>query len=54
MKTTIESAIKILVAKSTDTKSQDEALKFTQAALNLAHVQVTLETAKRLEKGAAT
>lgn len=34
----IESAIKVLTAKITTTTTQDEALKFTQAALNLAHV----------------
>ena len=46
MKTEIEEAIKKLTAKIDEKTSQDEALKFTQAALNLAHVLATLENLK--------
>jgi hypothetical protein len=35
----INSAIKLLAEKITSDVKADEALKFTQAALNLAHVQ---------------
>ena len=44
MNTSIESAIKLLAEKITDVVTSDEALKFTQAALNLAHVQATQAT----------
>lgn len=49
MKTKIEEAIKILAEKiSADVKS-DDALKFTQAALNLAHTsQVLAQVLKTL------
>lgn len=46
MKTEIEEAIKKLTAKIDEKTSQDEALKFTQAALNLAHVLATLDNLK--------
>lgn len=39
MKSEIEKAIQVLLKKiTTDTKA-DDALKFTQAALNLAHIE---------------
>ena len=45
MKTEIENAIKLLAQKITGDVKADEALKFTQAALNLAHVnQVVVHT----------
>jgi hypothetical protein len=37
MKTEIENAIKLLAEKITSDVRSDDALKFTQAALNLAH-----------------
>lgn len=43
MKTEIESAIKLLAEKITVDVKADDALKFTQAALNLAHTVVTLD-----------
>ena len=46
MKPVLESAIKLLVSKSTDNTRADDALKFTQAALNLAHTIATLDGAK--------
>ena len=39
MKEVIEKAIKTLAGKITTESKADDALKFTQAALNLAHVQ---------------
>ena len=38
MEQTIENAIKLLAGKITTEVKADDALKFTQAALNLAHV----------------
>ena len=49
MKTEIEEAIKKLTAKIDEKTSQDEALKFTQAALNLAHTAQCLEQVKLLK-----
>ena len=47
METKIEEAIKLLSSKiATDVKSED-ALRFTQAALNLANVLATLANNKR-------
>jgi len=40
---TITKAIEILAKKITTSTTPDEALKFTQAALNLAHTQITLK-----------
>lgn len=37
MKTEIETTIKKLVERAKNTTQSDEALRFTQAALNLAH-----------------
>lgn len=50
MNSDIEKAIEILAKRITDASTPDEALKFTQAALNLAHVHATLEGAKHLQK----
>ena len=46
MKTEIETAIKLLAENIASDIKADDALKFTQAALNLAHVLATLEGAK--------
>ena len=43
MKTESENAIKALAKKGGETEKADEALKYTQAALNLAHVLATLD-----------
>lgn len=51
MKTEVEAAIKLLAGKITQDVKADDALKFTQAALNLAHVEATLTGAKRLSLG---
>ena len=51
MKNEIEKAIKLLAEKITNDVKADDALKFTQAALNLAHVEETLAGAKHLELG---
>jgi hypothetical protein len=50
MKTNIEIAIDILVSRITLLSTQDEALKLTQAALNLAHVQATLVGSTKLQQ----
>ena len=42
MKDDIDTAIKLLAKRIDNNSSPDEALKFTQAALNLAHVVGTL------------
>jgi len=46
----IEKAIGILVKRVDDTIKQDDALKFTQAALNLAHVISALHHIKNPPK----
>ena len=43
MKELIESAIKNLTANAKKAEKADDALKFTQAALNLAHTLATME-----------
>ncbi len=43
MKEATESAIKVLAEKVTSDMKSDDALKYTQAALNLAHVLATLD-----------
>ena len=48
MKPEIENAIKLLAEKITSDVKADDALKFTQAALNLAHIEATLAGAKHL------
>jgi len=50
MEEVIEEAIKLLAARITKDIKSDDALKFTQAALNLEHVlatKVSTEIAKR-------
>ena len=47
MKTKIENAITLLAEKITATVKADDALKFTQAALNLAH---TAQVIHQVEK----
>lgn len=47
MKDEIEAAIKKLIGKSTAAVKGDDALKFSQAALNLSHAFATLENAKK-------
>jgi hypothetical protein len=42
MKTTVEAAVKVLASKINSGMKSDDAMKFTQAALNLAHVLATL------------
>lgn len=48
MKTEIETAINLLAGKITSDVKPDDALKYTQSALNLAHVEATLTGAKHL------
>lgn len=43
----IEKAMKVLAAKITESVKSDDALKYTQAALNLAHVHATLKNEER-------
>ena len=46
MKTEIETAMKVLTEKVNNNVKADEALKFTQAALNLAHTSHVLGLTK--------
>lgn len=46
MKEKLEEAVKSNAEKATQTKSADEALKFTQAALNAAHALATINNIK--------
>ena len=48
MKNETETAIKLLMEKAAETKVASEAMQFTQAALNLAHVDATLAGTKYL------
>jgi hypothetical protein len=43
MKTEVEAAIKVLAEKVTGNVKAGDAMQFTQAALNLAHVLATLD-----------
>lgn len=43
----IEKSIKLLAAKISQSTTPDEALKFTQAALNLAHTAATLHNIQK-------
>ena len=47
MKATIESAMKVLAEKVKSDMKSDDALKYTQAALNLAHVLATLDNMRK-------
>lgn len=42
----IQKAISRLTAKASETKDMDEAMKFSQAALNLAHALATISLVK--------
>lgn len=46
MKNEIETAIKLLSEKANQSAKSEDALRFTQAALNLAHVLATLDNMK--------
>jgi len=46
MKNEIETAIKLLSVKIDKSVKSEDALRFTQAALNLAHVLATLNNMK--------
>lgn len=46
----LENAISVLARKITDKASPDEALKFSQAALNLAYVLSTYAGIANIEK----
>jgi len=46
MKNEIETAIKLLAEKIDKSVMSEDALRFTQAALNLAHVLATLNNMK--------
>jgi hypothetical protein len=50
MKTEIAVAIKLLAQKINSDIKADDALKYTQAALNLAHVTATIENSKLTNK----
>lgn len=43
----LKKAIETLARKITDASTPDEALKYTQAALNLAHTAATLDNLQR-------
>ena len=47
VKKEVESAIKLLAGKINTDVKPDDAMKFAQAALNLAHVFATVENTKR-------
>lgn len=44
---TSEKAIESLINKAKDTDDAGEALRFTQAALNIAHVSLTIDSLKK-------
>ena len=47
MKEATEAAIKVLAEKVKSDMKSDDALKYTQAALNLAHVLATLDNMRK-------
>ena len=49
MKKEIETAVELLAKKITDEVTADEALKFTQAALNLAHTAQVVNHTEKVE-----
>ena len=53
MKYEIETAIKTLAQKAENSRSQDEAMKYSQAALNLAHTIAMLGNNERAIVGDA-
>ena len=46
MKTEVENAIKVLITQAGSQTKSEDALRFSQAALNLAHVFATLNNIK--------
>ena len=44
----IDKSIEVLTKKITDSVNSADALRFTQSALNLAHVKTVLKEAKRV------
>jgi len=50
MASEIENAIKLLAEKITGDVKSEDALRYTQAALNLAHVKQVLKQASQSEK----
>jgi hypothetical protein len=50
MKAKIEAAIGVLLGRIDGNMTADEALKFTQAALNLSHTAATLDEIERNKK----
>ena len=51
MEDELDRAIKILAGKINQAIQPDHALKYTQAALNLAHVKAQLESLTKKAKG---
>ena len=47
METVLDTAIKLLAGKIAENTRPDDALKFTQSALNLAHVRATYDSMKK-------
>ena len=47
MKEATEAALKAMIAQATSNVRSDDAMKYTQAALNLAHVLATIDNMKR-------
>jgi len=50
MKDAVEKAVLVLAAKITEDVTPDEALKYTQAALNLLHVLQVKEHTARINR----
>ena len=50
MKNEIETAIKLLSEKIDQSVKSEDALRFTQAALNLAHVLATMDNMEKLKQ----
>ena len=50
MENSIKNGIKLLAEKITKDVKSEDALRFTQSALNLAHVLATEASTKHLEK----
>lgn len=50
MNVEVKEAIEALTKKSQEAKTPEDAMKFSQAALNLAHVRATLTGSEALEK----
>lgn len=50
METAIKNTIKLLAEKVTESTKSDDAMRFTQSALNLSHVLATLDNIERSKK----